>query len=224
MENELREKFLNAFPEKFLKRLYERQASIYQQTVAMSFQDQPWDSHEAYEILPHIRRATMEAAMRKSAIEAGLRTANLPHKGKNCGCVHVKSAGFTLTGHYVCNPKEFVREAESRKQNRGLNQWLDYHIDERLLVRPAPRLDSRPVYVNLLYGGVFPSRKNDTLTLDPTTFFLNIAVPSADMPQYQWAPWSVQDLLRRYAEMPASQEEPQAVIADTARPTKKRKA
>ena len=224
MSNVLLHRFLNAVPREFVKWLLVRQHSVYQQSIALAFNEQPWTNAEAITLLPYVRRALWEADFRKAAIEHGLKTHNSDHAAKNSSCVLVKADRIILTGHYVDGPNDFVREAESRKQNAGVNRWLNHHIDNRLLTTPVPTLDERPIYVNVLHGAWFPARREDAMTIDPSTSFLRFAIPAADSNQYlAGCNWSAQELLAQYS--PVNIVEPTAKsLPDEAKPTIKKKA
>jgi len=224
MSTLLLQRFLDVVPREFVTWLLARQLSLYQQSIELAFNEQPWSNAEAITLLPYVRRALWEADFRKAAIESGLKAHNSDHVAKNSSCVLVKAAGIILTGHYVDGPNEFVREAESRKQNAGVNKWLNHHIDSRLLTTPAPTLDQRPIYVNVLHGAWFPARREDAMTVDPSTSFFRFAIPAADSNQYlAGCNWSAQELLAQYA--PATTVEPTAKsIPDEAKPSIKKKA
>jgi hypothetical protein len=224
MSNLLLQRFLDVVPKEFVQWLLERQLPIYQQSITLAFNEQPWTNAEAVTLLPYVRRALWEANFRKAAIESGLKTHNSDHIAKNSSCVLVKARGIILTGHYVDGPNEFVREAESRKQNAGVNKWLNHYIDSRLLTTPVPTLDERPIYINVLHGAWFPARREDAMAVDPSSSFLRFAIPAADSNQYLAdCNWSAQELLAQYA--PATAEEPTAKsIPDEAKPSIKKKA
>ena len=224
MSKLLLQRFLDAVPREFVQWLLERQLPIYQQSIALAFSEQPWTNAEAITVLPIVRRALWEADFRKAAIEHGLKPDNSDHVAKNSSCVLVKADHIILTGHYVDGPNDFVREAESRKQNAGVNKWLNHHIDSRLLTTPVPALDQRSIYINVLHGALFPSRGEDVMTVDASTSFLRFAIPAADSNQYlAGCNWSAQELLAQYA--PATAVEPTAKsIPDEAKPSIKKKA
>jgi hypothetical protein len=223
MSRVLLQRFLDAVPQEFVKWLLERQLPIYQQSIALAFNEQPWTNAEAITLLPYVRRALWEADLRKAAIQFGLKPHNSDHVAKNSSCVLVKAGGIILTGHYVDGPEDFVREAESRKQNAGVNKWLNHFIDNRLLTAPVPKLDERPIYINVLHGAWFPARREEAMTVDPATSFLRFAIPAADSNKYlAGCNWSAQELLAQYA--PTAAVEPTAKsIPDEARPSIKKK-
>jgi hypothetical protein len=224
MSKLLLQRFLDAVPREFVKWLLERQLSIYKQSIAIAFNEQPWTNAEAITLLPYVRRALWEADFRKAATESRLKIHNSDHTAKNSSCVLVKAGGIILTGHYVDGPSVFVREAESRKQNAGVNQWLNHYVDNRLLTTPVPTLNERPIYINVLHGAWFPARREDAMTVDPSSSFLRFAIPAADSNQYLAdCNWSAQELLAQYA--PATTVEPTAKsIPDEAKPSIKKKA
>jgi hypothetical protein len=224
MSKLLLQRFLDAVPGEFVQWLLKRQLPIYQQGIELAFNEQPWANAEAITLLPYIRRALWEADFRKAAIENGLKAHNSDHKANNSSCVLVKAGGIILTGHCVVGPEEFVREAESRKQNAGVNKYLNHYIDNRLLTAPVPKLDERPIYINVLHGAWFPARREDAMTVDPASCFLRFAIPEADSNKYlAGCNWSAQELLAQYA--PATAVEPTAKsIPDEAKPSIKKKA
>jgi hypothetical protein len=147
----------------------------------------------------------------------------MPHVGKNSSCVHIKAGSVILTAHYVDSPNEFVREAESRKQNAGVNRWLNHYVDSRLLTTPVPQLGERPIYVNMLHGAWFPTRREEVMKIDSTTCFLRFGIPAADSNQYlAGCVWSAQELLPQYAPVAAAEPTPKS-MPDEARPSIKRK-
>lgn len=220
----LLQRFLAAVPHGFVQWLLSRQLSIYKQSIELAFNVQPWTHAEGITLLPYIRRALWEADFRNAAIQHGLKADDSDHKARNSSCVLVKAGSIILTGHCVDGPNDFVREAESRKQNAGVNRWLTHYVDSRLLMAPAPKLEDRPIYINVLHGAWFPTRQQDAITVDPSTCFLRFAIPAADSNQYlAGCNWSAQELLSMYA--PAAAAEPTAKsIPDEARPSVKRKA
>src|SRR6266404_6070710 len=148
----------------------ERQQPIYQQSIALAF-NESWTRAEAMNTMPHIRRALWESEFRKTAIACGLKAYDTAHAGDNCTYVMVKAAGLVVTAHHVDGPKQFVRDAESRKQNAGINDWLPEHIDERLLLHPLPKLGRKPIYLNLLHGGSFTASTVGALAVDAASCF-----------------------------------------------------
>jgi hypothetical protein len=224
MPNVLLQKFLSEVPQAFVKWLLERQLAIYQQSIEWAFNAQPWSNAEAVTLLPYIRRALWEADFRNAANHCGLKTHNSDHMARNSSCVLVKAGSIILTGHFVDGPNDLVREAESRKQNAGVNKWLSHYVDSRLLMAKVPPLEERPIYINVLHGAWFPARQQDAMTVDPTTCFLHFAIPEADSNQYLAGyNWSAQELLSQY--VPTAAVEPTAkVIPDEARPSIKKKA
>jgi hypothetical protein len=225
MSRILLERILNVFPPSFVSRLVERQFSLYQQSIDQVMSEQPWSDVEAFTLLPYIRRALWESELRKTAIECGLKTFDLSHVGQNSSCVNVKAGGLVLTEHYVSGPSEFVRDAESRKQNSGVNRWLNHYTDQRLLTTPLPKLDEKPIYLNLLHGAVFPTSKKADVKVDAFTCFIRFAIPAADSRQYlAGCNWSAQELLQHYASAPRTATEPAVTVADRAKPVIKKKA
>jgi len=224
MSKVLLQRFLDSVPAEFVKHLLERQLSIYQQAMHLAFDEQPWSEIEAITLMPYIRRALFESEFRKAAIQSGLKTHNSDHVAKNSTCVLVKAGGIILTGHCVEGPEEFVREAESRKQNAGVNKWLNHYVDSRWLTAPIPKLDERPIYINVLHGAWFSSRRTGAGTVDPASCFIRFAIPAADSNKYlAGCNWSAQELLAMYA--PATAAEPTAKsIPDEAKPSIKKKA
>jgi hypothetical protein len=214
-------RFLQAFPKQFLVRLIARQKPLYAQSIALAF-NEGWSRAEAFSVLPSIRRALWENETRASAIECGLLCSDEPHAGENCSCVTVRSDGLILTVHYVEGPNQFVREAESRKQNAGVNKWLHYFTDERLLTSPVPKINSRPIYLNLLHGAAFPTSSNSNLDIDETSYFLRVAIPACDSTMYLYN-WSAQELLQSYAAAPQAAQ-PAVALEDRAQPRKKAEA
>jgi hypothetical protein len=223
MSKALLDRFLGAIPKAFVTTLLERQLPLYQQSVASAFNEQPWTDAEAITLLPYLRRALWEAEVRRAADACGLRTFDMPHVGKNSSCVHIKAGSVILTAHYVDSPNEFVREAESRKQNAGVNRWLNHYVDSRLLTTPVPQLGERPIYVNMLHGAWFPTRREEVMKIDSTTCFLRFGIPAADSNQYlAGCVWSAQELLPQYAPVAAAEPTPKS-MPDEARPSIKRK-
>jgi len=221
MSEVLQSRILDAFPRSFITRLLERQLALYQQAVDHVMRDQPWSEVEAVVLLPYIRRALWETELRRAAIDCQLTPVDVPHVGQNATCVTVRAKRLVLTEHFVSGPSEFVRDAESRKQNAGVNRWLTHHVDPRLLIAPPPKLDEKPIYVNLLHGGVFPTSKRSDLEIDPSACFLRLAIPAADSKEYlAGCNWSAQELLQNYA----GDEEPAVTIADRALPVVKKKS
>jgi hypothetical protein len=217
-------RFLSEVPQGFVQWLLLRQLAIYRQSLELAFNEQPWGHAEAITLLPYLRRALWEADFRRAAIDQGLNTYDSDHNAKNSSCVLVKARSIILTGHCVVGPNMFVREAESRKQNAGVNKWLTHYVDQRLLTAPVPKLDQRPIYINVLHGALFPTRLQDAMTIDPSTCFLRFAIPAADSNQYLvGCNWSAQELLTKY--VPAVAAEPTArSLPDEARPSIKKKA
>ncbi len=216
--NPLLNRFLQAFPSQFLLRLAERQKALYQQSLALSF-NESWSRTEGFSVLPANRRALWESEARKTAVECGLKTFDLAHAGDNCSFVIVKADSLLLTVHYVDGPNQLVREAESRKQHAGVNRWLGYYADERLLTAPIPKLDSKPIYLYLLHGARFPSTVNENLLIDETTCFLRVAIPANDTSKYLFN-WSVQELLQSYS-LAGENRNMSALVEDKAQPRKK---
>jgi hypothetical protein len=225
MSQVLLERILDAFPKTFLTHLLERQTALYQMALGSVRAEQPWTDAEAFDLLPHWRRAIFESELRKAAVSCNLKARNVLHNGENCNCVTIEAKTLVLTAHFVNSPKEFVRDAESRKQNAGVNRWLTHYVDERLLTSPVPKVDNRQIYVNLLHGAVFPTSKKQDRPIDPVTCFLHFAIPAADSKEYlAGCNWSAQELLRHYASADSSAYEPIVTIADRAQPVVKKKA
>jgi hypothetical protein len=211
-------RFLSAFPQHFLERLVQRQKPLYAQSIAIAFSES-WSRVEGFSVLPGIRRALWENETRRAAIECGLKCADVPHVGDNCSCVTVNADGLILTVHYVDGPNQFVREAESRKQNAGVNRWLNYYTDERLLISPIPKIGDRPIYLNLLHGANFPTLSSEKLLIDDTTYFLRLAIPASDAGCYLCA-WNAHELLQAYKTSPQAVSV-KAELEDHARPRRK---
>ncbi|SRR6266481_3801916 len=198
MSDNLRDRLLGAFPQEFLNRLIERQHSLYLQSMDIAFNQQSWSETEAFNVLPYIRRALWESEVRQSAIECGLKCFDLDHEAENSSCVIVKAKGLILTTHYTEGPRQFVREAKSRKQNSAVNEFLLYaHNDENLLLAPLPKLGRHSIYFNLLHGAHFPTINSKDRMIDPTSCFLRVAIPDKDSTQYLYN-WSAQELLQSY--------------------------
>jgi len=217
MPNVLFERIIAQVPRKFWTHLRERQFAIYKQSVEISF-GEFWTRAEALSLMPANRRALWESAQRQAAIASGLKPFDVPHVGDNCSCVTIRTAELVITGHFVDGPRQVPREAESRKQNAALNRYFEYYTDERLLTRPLPKLDRKPVYINVLHGAHFPSLKSENIELDETTCFLRVAVPAQDCRTYLFN-WSVDDLLAEYSsrhDIQAQQE-----LEDKAHPKRK---
>lgn len=222
-DNVLLQRFLNEFPEAFLKTLLGRQLAIYRESISQAFNDPPWARIDAFSVLPALRRARMESAFRDAAISCGLKVSDQMHFGQNCSCVHVRSGNMIVTEHFVAHPQDFVREARSRKQNAGANKWLSHYTDTRLLLQPPPSLSNKPIYLNLLHGGDFPTPRSNDLSIDGTTCFLQVAVPDADANQYlPGCNWSAIEILAHYAEIKRNDSEPQVEVKDNVLPRIKR--
>lgn len=218
MAHILLERLVGAVPKEFITRLLERQQTIYQQAIAKSV-DESWTTIEAMNVLPYIRRGFCESEFRKTGIECGLKTFDMPHVGENCSCVMIKANALILTEHYVDGPGQFVRDAESRKQNAAVNKWLDEFVDERLLIHPLPKIGRKPIYLNVLHGGRFANSDTDSLTIDPSSCFLRFAIPEEGSKKYLYN-WSAQEVLLAYATAADTAVAPQA-IEDKAQPRKK---
>jgi hypothetical protein len=217
VENPLLDRIVNAFPKKFFLHFIERQQSLYQQTIDMAFSES-WQRPESFAALPMVRRNLWEAETRKNGIANSLRCFDMPHMGDNSSCVTIKASGLILTAHYVDGPHQFVRDAESRKQNAGVNGWMGEHTDERLLTSPLPKLGKHPIYMNLLHGGLFPQLKTDEgqdLSIDESTCFLRVAIPDKNSDKYLYN-WSVQEILLAYTRVPVN-----TTVEDKAHPRKK---
>jgi hypothetical protein len=214
----LLERFVRAVPKQFITHLLERQQTIYQQSIAFAFNEN-WTASEAMSVLPYIRRGLVESEFRKTAVECGLKPFDMPHVGENCSFVMVKANGLILTEHYVDGPGQWVRDAESRKQNTAVNKWLDEFSDDRLLLHPLPKLGRKPIYLNVLHGGHFANSETDSLTIDVATCFLHIAIPEEGSKKYL-CNWSAQEILLAYATAADTAVAPQA-IEDKAQPRKK---
>ena len=131
----------------------------------------------------------------------------------------MKASGLIVTEHFVDGPRQFVRSAESRKQNAGVNAWMDEHTDERLFVEAPPKIDKKPIYVNLLHGAKFVKTADGSATFLPESSFLRIAIPDKDSQQYLYN-WSAQELLMAYTAVENAAAAPQ-VIEDQAKPRTK---
>jgi hypothetical protein len=214
----LLDRFVRAVPKQFIMRLVERQQTLYQQSIAIAF-NESWTSVEALNVLPYIRRGLMESDFRKSAIECGLKPFDMPHAGENCSCVMVKANGLILTAHFVDGPGQWVRDAKSREQNTAVNKFLNEYADERLLIHPLPKLGRKAIYLNLLHGGYFANSDSGILTVDPSSCFLHIAIPEDGSKKYL-CNWSAQEILLAYATAADAAVAPQAV-EDKAQPRKK---
>ena len=224
MTHILLDRFVGAVPKQFVTRLLERQQSIYQQSIAMAFNQENWTPAEAMSVLPYIRRGLFESEFRKAGIECGLKTFDMPHAGENCSCVMVKANGLILTEHYVDGPGQCVRDALSRKQNSAVNKWLEEFADERLLLHPLPKLGRKPIYLNLLHGCHFANSETESLTIDPASCFLRFAIPEfaiADAASKKYLHnWSAQEVLLGYESAANAALAPQA-IEDKAQPKRK---
>jgi hypothetical protein len=217
MGNPLIDRITRAVPKTFWTDLKERQIPIYKQSLAISSAED-WSRVEALAVLPGNRRALFEHAMRQSAITAKLKPFDIPHLGDNSSCVTIKAAGLIIAGHFVDGPRQIPREAESRKQNAAVNRFITHHTDERLLLEPLPKFGNKPVYLNILHGGHFPSLKSDKLEIDPTTAFMRVGIPAQDCVKYLFN-WSVEELLLEYAGKQDIGQQPE--IADRAHPQRK---
>lgn len=218
MANLIVERFVRAFPKSFLTQLLERQQALYQQSIALAF-NETWTRTEAMNVLPHVRRALWESEFRQGAVQSGLKCFDMPHVGENCSCVMVKVDSLILTAHYVDGPGQFVRDAVSRKQNAAVNEWLPEHVDERLLVRPLPKFGRKPIYLNLLHGSHFHNSATGALISEPTSCFLRVAVPDDASKKYLYS-WSAQDIIAAYATV-LDAAAPVQAIEDKALPRKK---
>lgn len=215
----LLDRFVKEVPKQFLVRMLERQHALYQQSIAAAF-DERWSAPEALNVLPHLRRAFVEHDFRQTAIACGLKAFDTPHAGDNCTCVLVKAGQLILTAHYVDGPKQFVRDAESRKQNAAVNGWMDEHIDERLLVNPLPKFGNKPIYLNLLHGGIFLRTADGKVSVDSTACFLHIAIPDEASQKYLYN-WSAQEILLAYSTAATQTVAVLEAIEDKAKPRAK---
>jgi hypothetical protein len=211
-------RIVRTFPKRFFERLPQRQKPLYDQSLALAF-NETWTRPEAFSVLPSIRRALWESEVRKTAIECRLKPFDVNHEGDNSSCVTIKAESLVLTCHFVEGARQFVREAESRKQNAGVNRWLDYYTDSRLLTAPIPKIDKQPIYLNLLHGAYFPEIKSENLAIDESSCFLRIAIPANDSPRYLYN-WSVQEFLQSYTTTLRAVT-PDVSIEDKAQPKKK---
>jgi hypothetical protein len=212
----LLDKITKSTPEGFFKQLFERQPALYAQALAVAFKEFTWKMPEGFHVLHAVRRALFENELRASALANAIPFYDVPHLGGNCSYVMVKSKPIIFTVHYVDGPCQFVREAESRKQNAGINKWVDYYLDERLFVEAPPAIrKDKPIYINILHGGDF-SRITDGLTVDPTSLFIRVAIPDSQSVQYV-RNWSVQELIQAYASRSDSAAA-QTEIEDKAKP------
>jgi hypothetical protein len=214
----LLERFIRAFPKKFLTHLMERQKPIYQQSIALAY-NESWSFLEAFSVWPYIRRGLMESDLRKTAIECGLKPFDMQHKAENSSYVMVKADGIILTEHFVDGPRQFVRDAVSRKQNAGVNAWLPEHVDERLLISPLPKLGREPIYMNLLHGAHVSVSESGIVIPPDDTYFLRIAIPDDESRKYLYN-WSAQEILMAYSSV-LEEADVQREITDTALPRKK---
>jgi len=215
----LLDRLVRAYPKQFFTRLAERQQAIYAQSIAISFKDQSWESPEGNYILPHNRRILFESEFRKAAKDCKLHAFDSAHAGDNCTYVMVKADGLIITEHYVDGPKQFVRPAESRKQNAAVNNWLDEYTDENLLTQPLPKLGRNAIYLNLLHGCTLMTSPEGELVVNSESCFLRIAIPDDESQKYLYN-WSIQEVLMAYATAPDSAAAPQA-IEDKAQPRTK---
>lgn len=220
MTGMLLERFVRSFPKQFLVRLSERQQSIYHQSIAMA-STEAWTAAEAASVLPHIRRGFWESELRKVAVECGLRCFDMPFQdGESSTYVLVKARGMILTAHYVDGPHQFVREAESRKQNAAVNSWVNEHTNENLLLHPLPRLGTKPIYLNLLHGAFFMRSANGSVGIETTSCFLHLAIPEEAAKRYLYN-WSAQEILLAYDSAAETAAGPH-VIEDKATPRTKK--
>lgn len=217
----LLDRLIRAFPEQFLLRLRQSQTPVYQLSVEAAFSTLQWGKAEAMSVLPHVRRGLFEAEVRRAGEACGLDVSDSAHAGENCSCVTVRADGLVMTAHYVDGPGEFVRDAESRKQNAAVNEWMGEHCDERLLVRPLPRVGRKPIYLNLLHGGCFDDAGRAKPTLDPSTFFLRVCVPAADGSRKYVRNWNALEILSAYASIPVAQAAGARGVEDKAQPRRK---
>ena len=189
--------FVTSVPESFLQRISDRQPALYREAWEQA-NDPSWEEQERRYIEPHLRRILMEAELRQAAEDQGFRSFNLPHAASNCDYVLVKAGRIILTAHQVSRSGESVRPCVSRKQNAGVNRWLDELPLEGVLREPLPSLETgASILAYLIHGRFRVQRKEE----EPLNLFMRIAIPeSGDLTRYI-RNWSIDELMGAYVAM-----------------------
>ena len=190
--------FVTSVPESFLQRISDRQPALYQEAWEKA-NDPSWEEEERRYIEPHLRRILMEAELRQAAEDQGCRSFNLPHAASNCDYVLVKAGRIILTAHQVSRSGESVRPCVSRKQNAGVNRWLDELPLEGVLREPLPSLETGDsILAYLIHGrsGVLQRKEEEPLDL-----FMRIAIPESDDLTRYIRNWSIDELMGAYVAM-----------------------
>jgi hypothetical protein len=176
----LRDYFLKQVPHDFVGLLMQRQEPVYMEAQASAFNDPRWTRSEGRSLVGDFERAIFENVTRKCAKLAGLKYADIEHRGKNSSCVQIAASNLRLTTHRVPMPGYFVRPCESRKEAAAVNKFMDgYHLDGALCA-PLPTLESAEcISLYILHGKYIKSTGEQRL-------FMQIAAPDASLDEYRW--------------------------------------
>lgn len=133
---------------------------------------------QARDLLPHFRRAMVEAFVMDLAKKYGLEAKDRRNaKGNWSGSINyveVRTDSFLLTVHAVGGPSEMVRPAEHRKSKARSNYPLLY--PPHLFPEFYPQLQQTPIYAQLLHGPRHPELSK--------VGFVSLGFPSPDEPVF----------------------------------------
>jgi len=163
-------------------------------------------------MLGYTERALFKSELRKAAIDSGLPCEDVGHNANNCNYVRVSAGNIRITAHRVPTPGSFVPEAESRKQDASVNQFLDEYIDEGLLRVPLPKIQhAKEIVFYILHGSI--------INLDGKKPFLEVATPDSELSTYRWNS-SFLDLRQAY--MADARKDATKEVEDKAKPKPKK--
>lgn len=129
-----------------------------------------YDPPEAHDLVPYLRRAKVERAMRAAAEKHGLVATVEQNAAENCFHTRIMSKRVVITESVVPTPATLVRSAEFRKTYARSNQLVLPGFES------APPLPDAPIYAIILHG---PDRKIPSLPA-----FIKVAFPNAECTGY----------------------------------------
>lgn len=211
--DQLKERVLREIPERFFRRVWDRQQTIYEEAREHSRTSHLWTSAESDTVWPVARRAAMEHEARLAAKESGLKHIDSEHAGGYPYGI-TRSAKLALTFHHTHGPRVMVEKCVSRVQNSAVNRFLDQYVMQEMLVQPLPDLrKSGLIYGCVLHGIMFETRAGKTFQ----NTFMRLAFPDAEFSEYT-KNFDIGELLQLYSLIRTKAEDPKEASEDKAKP------
>lgn len=139
-------------PAAFVNELQRLLPKIYQESFASCFHEAAWDEPEARDLVGHVRRAIVEAQVRRLAKKAGIIATPLKNRRKTASHTLVRAGRIVFTVSAISREARMARAAHFRKQHAAVNHIFTQPTLAGLDIEPPELFEAGEIYAILFHG------------------------------------------------------------------------